>query len=254
MNVTIHVVGFGVQPNEVAQLERLAQAGGGRFGLAETKTQLSDELRKVVQPIPEAAAIKLSPIETALVARFKDEDQTVRRTAADTLLKMKATATLPFLHQRVLQEEEYYAWRSAVLALIGLDDERATAALVEAMTADNQLQRQWAAEWVPKTSDRSESTKLTKADQTLVSLLTDAKPEIRLSAAKSLRQRTAVAASGDLYARIQVESEYYAWREALTALKSLASDRAVDAIVAALEVDDKNIRGWAADWAAEVSK
>lgn len=252
INVTIHVVGFGVKPDEIVQLQQLAKAGGGKLGLAETRGELGDALRAAAETVP-PVVLKLSPVESALVSRFDDEDHEVRRSAAETLLKMKAMATLPILHQRVVVEPEYYAWRAAVTTMIGLSDQHATTALIKATQFDNAKKRKWAAEWLPSTSNRSKNNSLNDADQTLVKLLADENHEVRRSAAHSLLIRKAIGSTMALYKRVQIETEYYAWREAIVSLKGLDQNKAIESIVEALSSEDKNTRKWAADWAADVS-
>jgi Ca-activated chloride channel family protein len=51
INVTIHVVGFGVTEQESTQLEEIAKQGGGEFRSASNLKGLVEVLKKVIPPV-----------------------------------------------------------------------------------------------------------------------------------------------------------------------------------------------------------
>ena len=69
INVTIHVVGLGIKPKEVAQLRQLAAAGGGRFGLANTHTELATKVREFAQVV----SVPASAPEPKVVEYYRDD-------------------------------------------------------------------------------------------------------------------------------------------------------------------------------------
>ncbi len=262
INVTVHVIGFGVKPHERRQLEELAKAGNGKFGLANTKAELEAAIREKIQPVaPEPkvhvvsvqANPELSPIETALVGRLTDKSAKVRRATAETLQKMKATATISHLSRRIVEEDEYYALRAAFYAVYSIDATAAETPLIDALQSKHTKRRIWAAEFAVNIENTSTETELSRLDRALVERLKDEQAEVRRAAADSLHKRKTIAATEALFERVQGETEFYAWRSALQALKTLSQPKAVEAIVTALGSNNATTRQWAADWAADIS-
>lgn len=258
INIKVHVIGFGVKPQEQLQLQALAKAGAGEFGLANTKADLEslirEQIKEPVATIEVAAKPALSVIEKALVRKLEDENRDVRTSAAKTLSKMKAVKTLPFLTERLLQDADYYAWHAAAATVAGFDADAFEAAMLKTAQVKADEIRHMAVKQLATIKPTSSGPQdLSAVDAALVAALQDSNRDIRTTAGKSLLTRKTTGAVQHLAERITIEGDYYAWHSAIEALNGLDPSQAVDSLVAAVEVDNSNIRKWATDWMVKLS-
>jgi hypothetical protein len=266
----VNVVGFDVQADEREALEEIARAGKGKYYNAANAA----EFRKVVQaihqridvaakpaaaPAPRPARSDLSPAVQALIARLNDPDGWVRKTAAESLQKMRAKAAVPALEKRVsdnelinsIWENEQVADKFAALnALKALGPNRVTDALVAALQAKEVRVRNWAAYQLRTLSGQE------KAVRALIERLNDQNGWVRKTAAESLQKLGDKSAVPALEKRVSDnalidsiwENEQVADKlAALNALKALAPDRVADALAAAMQAKEGRVKIWAAD-------
>ena len=266
INVTIHVVGFGVTEQESTQLEEIAKQGGGEFRSASNLKGLVEVLKKVIPPVekkpslvvvkkpaPQLEAAPLSALEKILVARLLDKNGYVRLETAKTLQARKATATVSYLRKRVSDDLMEGSWASAkdaaLNAVVALAPETVTETLLDAAKSKNDNVRLWATNRLAAHGGDVSTSGLSATDAILVKLLTDKNGYLRLQAAVSLQKRKATGAVPHLAKRVGDELMEGCWASAkdasLNALKSMAPEKVEDALVVALSAKNDNVRNWA---------
>ncbi len=265
INVTIHVVGFGVTEQESTQLEEIAKQGGGEFRSASNLKGLVEVLKKVIPPVekkPELVVVKkpvpqpeatLSALEKILVARLLDKNCHIRAETAKTLQTRKAVATVPYLRKRVSDDLMEGSWASAkdaaLNAVMALAPETVTETLLEAVNSKNDNVRLWAAKRLAAHGGDVSKDGLSTTDAILAKLLTDKSCYVRVQAAVSLQTRKASGAVPQLVKRVGDELMEGSWANAkdaaLNALKSMAPEKVEDALVVALTSKNDNVRNWA---------
>lgn len=118
----VNVIGFGIRPEERKAVERIAQAGRGKYYDAQTAAELRrsvslvakvalqpEKPTPVVAPPEEKVPDNLSPVLKALVEDLSDKSGKVRRAAAEALGKKgdEAKAAAPALVNRVKDDVGY---------------------------------------------------------------------------------------------------------------------------------------------------
>ena len=264
INVKVHVVGFAVNAQQERQLKSIAASGNGKYTSAKDASDLIEKLPEFLlekpAPLPEPT-VELSRIEAALVARLQDKDFIVRKKAAETLQKMKAVATVPYLAKAIQDEERIsgitYSKEAALQALAALAPEQVVDALRRTASSENRAVRQWVAKKLANAQEQSTGTKLSSVDQTLVHFLNDSDFLVRSAAANSLRTRKTTAAGPHLVRSILDEKSIsglkYAKEAAFQALKIVAPSEVEDTILKAMESKNDKVRSWATDKLADLN-
>lgn len=264
INVKVHVVGFAVTDQQERQLKSIAASGNGEYTSAKNAADLIEKLPEFLlekpAPLPQPV-VELSRIEAALVARLKDKDFIVRTKAAETLQKMNAVATVPYLAEAIQDEELIsgitYSKEAALKALASMAPEQVVDALRRTASSKNRAVRKWVAKEMANVQEKSTGTKLSVVDQTLVHFLNDSDFMVRVAAADSLRTRKTIAAAPYLVRSIEdgrpLSGIGYAKDAAFKALKVLAPTEVEDAILKALESKNDKVRSWATDKLADLN-
>ncbi|MCB0346349.1 MAG: VWA domain-containing protein [Bdellovibrionales bacterium] len=103
----LHVVGFGIQENDVEQLACIAEAGGGKFYQSRSADQLLSALKEVQnsvvekKPLPKAPVVEPEP-EPAVVK------QEVAKTTSSIRIKAKGPGRIAFEKPAWLKEPYYW--------------------------------------------------------------------------------------------------------------------------------------------------
>ncbi len=269
INVTIHVVGFGVTAQESAQLKQIAVQGGGQFRAAENLKGLIDALETVIpvaivkpQPAPKPAAkpaparepaLPLSAVEKLLVARLQDKNDYVRQQAAKTLQSRKSVAAVPHLKSRVTDKTMPGSWASgkdaALNALKSLAPESVTPTLITALGSERENIRLWAAKRLVDNGGQVAKSGLSATDAALVKCLSDKDDYVRQQAATSLAGRKVIASVPHLIKRVGDDTMPGSWASAkdaaLAAVKAMSPKDVENALVIALSSKQDNVRNWA---------
>jgi hypothetical protein len=160
----IHVIGFDVEPQERAAVEKIAKAGKGKFYDARSATKLQQTVAQLRQEIAKAPPLdENSPEIQALLESLMDRDGKVRREAAEGLRRagVRAKAVVEALKKRVADDlwvpkkrfagtdnacDPHAGGKEAALkALWELAPDQVTAALRMALKSRNDPVRAWAA-------------------------------------------------------------------------------------------------------------
>jgi HEAT repeat protein len=179
----VNVIGFGIKPAERKAVEKIAQAGRGKYYDAQTaaelrrgvimvaKVALQPERQKpVVAPPEEKVPDNLSPVLAALVEDLNDKTGQVRRAAAEALGKMgeQAKPAAPALILRVKDDvggansfdyngDSNGCCKAAALdALKNLAPEKVSGALFAGRKSKNVLVRIWSTCELAKLATKAE--------------------------------------------------------------------------------------------------
>ncbi len=269
INVTIHVVGFGVTPEESTQLKQIAVKGGGQYRGANDMKDLIIALETVIpvavkkpmaapqvapeKPASQVAELPLSAVEKLLVARLQDKNDYVRQQAAATLQARKSRAAIPHLKRRVTDNTMPGSWAgakdAALKALQSLEPESVTPTLLTALKSKKENIRLWAAQRLVKSGGPIAKSGLSATDAALVKCLNDSNDYMRQQAAVSLAARKAVASVPHLIKRVGDDTMPGSWASAkdaaLAAVKAMAPKEVENALVIALSSKQDNVRNWA---------
>jgi hypothetical protein len=212
----INVIGLGMKPEERKAVERIAQAGRGKYYDAQTAAELRRALTTVshvalqVEPTSPTDD-KIPAAVKALMEQLSDTDADVRHAAAESLVKMGARAkgAVPALVNRVADD----LWGSkdspvnvdnatgntskdaALKALKQLAPDRVEEALVAATKSKNVKTKQWATTQLgtasatgrtPPASNSREGGDVPPAVRALIAQLSDEHADVRHAAAQSL--------------------------------------------------------------------
>jgi Mg-chelatase subunit ChlD len=152
----VSVVAFGLNPQESAQVERIAKAGSGSFYDAKTAPELVAAMKKIEQRIVKPAAVEepvnlegLSAFDRALIEQLGDPEMKTRMAAAKLLGERNVTAAVPAL-MKVVARSDYDLVEAAndhefaLVAILKLAPGRAGDALGSAFQATDRRIREWA--------------------------------------------------------------------------------------------------------------
>ncbi|MBK7427372.1 MAG: hypothetical protein IPI60_10280 [Saprospiraceae bacterium] len=106
MKITVHVVGFGIEEQDLSSLECMVQAGGGRYFPANSASELIVALEETVKPVVRGNSI-LSVL-TTLEGNLTD--------AAIIVYKRRKKRLLPgglIHHQK--QTQEFSIWKPVII-------------------------------------------------------------------------------------------------------------------------------------------
>jgi HEAT repeat protein len=222
----INVIGLGMKPEERKAVEKIAQAGRGKYYDARTADELRRSLTTVshvaLQTEPTAPADdKIPAAVQALIEQLTDTDADVRHAAAESLGKMGARAkgAVPAIVSRIADD----LWGSqgqpvnkdnatgntskdaALKALKQLAPDRVEEALLAAMKSKNSKTKQWATTQLGASNAASSSGRTSSASdkggsvdasptvRALIAQLSDEDADVRHAAATSLAKLGAAA-------------------------------------------------------------
>jgi Mg-chelatase subunit ChlD len=166
----VNVIGFDLKPQEREAVEKIAQAGRGKYYDAQTVAQLRDSISKVTriklettEPAKPADDGRVPPVVLALMEQLSDEAADVRFAAAESLGKMgpRAKGAVPALMSRIADD----LWGGQAEGAIGNKDnapgnnskdaalrtlkelapEKVDEALLAALKAESSKTKEWAA-------------------------------------------------------------------------------------------------------------
>lgn len=152
----VSVVAFGLNPQETAQVEKIAQAGQGKFYDAQSAPDLLAALKTIEKRIAQPVAVEeplnlegLSAFDRALIEQLSDKEMKTRMEAAKQLGERGVKAAAPAL-AKVLARSDYDLLEGAndhefaLVALIKLAPEKAGKALGSAFRTNDRRIREWA--------------------------------------------------------------------------------------------------------------
>jgi HEAT repeat protein len=207
------------------------------------------------------------------IEALKDEDERVRRRAAEALGKMKAEAAVPQLME-ALRDEASFVRRSAVYALGAMKTEAASPSLVEALKDEDERVRRRAAEALGKMKAEAAVPQLMEALRdkdsdvrrsaaqalgamkaeagipSLVEALKDKDSDVRTSAAEVLGEMKEVTVPPQIEALRNKDS--FVRRSAAQALGAMKAEAAIPSLVEALKDKDTHVRTSAAQALGEM--
>jgi hypothetical protein len=182
----------GVQDNNQTVQVPKEEPGTHVAGLPKDSPATEDGPRKLPAVKPEPPPGEPSAAVKALVAKLDEEDNTVRRQAAESLKKLGDRSAVPALVRRVAddlwgyEDGNYQPSGSklpALEALRELGPERVTEALLGALGSKTEAVRVWACEHLGKQTDKPSGEGLTDVG------LKDRSPQVRKAAAEALSKR-----------------------------------------------------------------
>jgi Mg-chelatase subunit ChlD len=152
----VSVVAFGLNPQETAEVERIAKAGSGSFYDAKTAPELVAAMKKIEQRIVQPAVVEepvdlegLSAFDRALIEQLGDPEMKTRMEAAKLLGERNVTAAVPAL-MKVVARSDYDLREAAndhefaLVSILKLAPGKAGAALGSAFQAKDRRIREWA--------------------------------------------------------------------------------------------------------------
>lgn len=238
----VDVIGFGLKQNEIDPVERIAQAGKGKFYNADSVNKLRESVsdverainKPIVRPKDESG---LTALDRLLIKNLADKDVKVRGSAAVTIGKRKlvaGAAALADLITNDLWDEnqtvndtryDFYDGSKdlALKALLDIDRKAAENALGLAVKSKIAQVSCWASEMIEK-------HKVLSATDALASIISNAdwKQDQRVS--------------GENYIGKDACKE-----RAFVALKKLDAEKLEQALLKAAESEIAPIRAWATD-------